>query len=238
MLLHPGIGRASALLLAKQGAKIAVNYASDRSSADSLIEELGGSSNAFAIQADAGSVKDIERMVSETVAKFGRIDILVPNAGLSIMADLEGTTEEDFDKTYALNVKGPYFLAQKAAPHMSAGGRVILLSTSLCTLSNITPNYLLYVSSKGAIEQMTRILSKDLARKGILVNAISPGPTDTDLFLKGKPEELLQRIASFSPFGRRGQPEEIAEGVAYLAGEGSRWVAGQILRINGAMTCN
>ena len=119
---------------------------------------------------------------------------------------------------------------------MPPGSHIILLSTSLCNSSNITPNYLLYVTSKGAIEQMVRILAKDLGTKGINVNCISPGPTATDLFFQGKSEELVNRIASANSFGRIGKPEEIAKAVAYFAGEGSSWVNGQILRVNGGMT--
>jgi 3-oxoacyl-[acyl-carrier protein] reductase len=119
---------------------------------------------------------------------------------------------------------------------MPSGSHIVLLSTSLCNVSTITPNYLLYVTSKGAIEQMVRVLAKDLGTKGINVNCISPGPTATDLFFQGKSEELVDRIASWNPFGRIGKPEEIAKAVAYLAGEGSSWVNGQILRVNGGMT--
>ena len=97
-------------------------------------------------------------------------------------------------------------------PHMPSGSHIVLISTGLTAMSTITPNYLLYVSTKGAIEQMVRVLSKDLARKGIVVNAIAPGPTATDLFLEGKSEQVLKAIAGMSPFGRIGKPEEIAEG--------------------------
>lgn len=102
-------------------------------------------------------------------------------------------------------------------------------------MSTITPNYLLYTPTKGAIDQMVRILSKDLASKGIVVNAIAPGPTATDLFLKGKSEQTLNAIAGFSPFGRIGKPEEVAEGILFMAGSGSQWVSGQTLRVNGGV---
>jgi 3-oxoacyl-[acyl-carrier protein] reductase len=166
-----GIGAATALLLSQLGAKVIINYSSDPTPADALVQQLGPS-NAIAIRANAGSVSDIERLVAESIAwpeSNGKIDILIPNAGISIMSSVEQTSEEDFDLTYNLNVKGPYFLVQKALPYMSSGAHVVLLSTSLCASSTITPNYLLYTSSKGAIEQMTRILAKDLGGKGINV---------------------------------------------------------------------
>ncbi len=118
---------------------------------------------------------------------------------------------------------------------MTADSHIILLSTSLCHASTVTPNYLLYCSTKGAIEQMTKVLSKDLGRKGISVNAVAPGPTGTDLFYKGKSEQMLKTIAGFNPHNRIGMPEEIADAVVFLSGEGSRWITGQILGVNGGM---
>lgn len=231
-----GIGASTALELASLGCKVIINYSSDPSPAEALVQKIG-STQAIAIRANAASIPDIERLVKESIAwSGGKIDILIPNAGISKMATVEQTTEEDFDLTYNLNVKGPYFLVQKALPYMPPGSSIVLLSTSLCAWSGITPNYLLYVSSKGAIEQMVRVLAKDLGAKGINVNAVSPGPTGTDLFFQGKSEELVTRIASSNPFQRIGEPVEIARGIVYLAGEGGKWVNGQVLRINGGMT--
>ncbi|KAG9199116.1 hypothetical protein G6514_009034 [Epicoccum nigrum] len=230
-----GIGAATALELASLGARVVINYASDSKPADELVQKIGADKS-IAIKANAGDVQEIERLVAETVAWGGKIDILVPNAGLCLMRTLEQTEEGDFQRTMDLNVKGPYFLAQKALPHMQPGSRVILLSTSLCNFSSLTPNYLLYVTSKGAIEQMVRILAKDLGTKGITVNCVAPGPTATELFFQGKSEEVVKRIASANPFGRIGEPGEIAGAVAYFAGEGGSWVNGQILRVNGGMT--
>ena len=118
---------------------------------------------------------------------------------------------------------------------MRSGSHIVLVSTTLCTASTVTPNYLLYCATKGAIEQMTRVLSKDLARKGISVNAIAPGPTGTELFLKGKPEPVLKMIAGFNPQNRIGTPEEVADAIVFFSGDGSRWVTGQVIRVNGGM---
>tara|TARA_R110002003_G_scaffold140_22_gene12895 strand:- start:1523 stop:2278 length:756 start_codon:yes stop_codon:yes gene_type:complete len=230
-----GIGAATALELASLGAKVVINYSSSSAPADALVQKIGAD-KALAIKANAGDVKEITRLVQETVSWAGKIDILIPNAGISVLKTVEQTTEEDFQRTYDLNVKGPYFLVQKALPHLSAGSHVILLSTSLCAVSSITPNYLLYTSSKGAIEQMTRVLAKDLGARGINVNAVAPGPTGTDLFFEGKKQETIDMIASWNPFKRLGKPEEIARAIAFLAGEGGSWVNGQILRVNGGMT--
>ncbi|KAK9490691.1 hypothetical protein V1508DRAFT_359601 [Lipomyces doorenjongii] len=229
-----GIGRATALRLANEGANVVINYSSDAAAADEVVN-LIGADRSLAIKADAGNIAELERLVSETVTKFGKIDILVPNAGVMLMKDLETTTEHDFELSMALNVKGPYFLAQKAAPHMAPGSHIIFFSTTLCAASTVTPNYLLYVTTKGAVEQMTRVMSKDLARKGISVNAVAPGPTGTDLFFRGKSEQLLKIIAGFNPQNRIGTPEEIADVVAFLGGNGSRWITGQTVRVNGGM---
>lgn len=229
-----GIGKATAIALAKAGAHVVINYSSDSAAANEVVEHIG-SDRAYALKANVGDVGEIKELVKHTVDKFGKIDILIPNAGVLPMKDLENTTEQDFDQTFGLNVKGPYFLVQSAAPHMASGSHIILVSTSLCAASTVTPNYLLYCSSKGAIEQMTRILSKDLARKAICVNAVAPGPTGTELFYKGKPESVLKMIAGFSPQNRIGTPEEIADTITFMSGPGSRWVTGQVIRVNGGM---
>ncbi|KAF2002045.1 NAD(P)-binding protein [Amniculicola lignicola CBS 123094] len=230
-----GIGRATALELASLGANVVITYSSDDAAAHSLVQEIG-SEKALAVKSNAGSLSDINTLISTTISKFSKIDILIPNAGIMPMRSIENTTEEDWDSCYNINVKGPYFLVQKAVPHMAPGSSIILLSTSLCASSTVTPPYLLYVSTKGSIEQMLRVLAKDLGRKGIRVNGIAPGPTGTELFFKGKSEELVKMIANGNPFGRLGTPEEIAGAMAFLAGSGSGWVNGQVVRVNGGMT--
>lgn len=229
-----GIGAATCLALAKAGASVVLNYSSDAVPANELVNKIG-KERALAVKGDASSVPFIDELVKQTVNKFGKIDLVIPNAGVLPMSTLEMTTEETFDKTFALNVKGPYFLVQKAVPYMTAGSRVILLSTTVNVVSTVTPNYLLYAASKGAIDQMVRVMSKDLASKGIMVNAVAPGPTGTELFLKGKSEQLLKGIASANPQGRIGEPEEIADVILFLCGQGSRWITGQRIPVNGGM---
>lgn len=229
-----GIGAATSLLLAKSGANVVINYSSDASAADELVKTIGGD-KALAIKGDAGSIPDIERMVSETVKRFGKIDILIPCAGMLLMKDLEHTSEQDFDSIMRLNVKGPYFLSQKAAPHMPDGSHIVLISTTQCHATSVTAPYLLYNATKGAIEQMTRVMSKDLLSKGICVNAVAPGPTGTELFYRGKSEQVLKMIAGLSPAGRIGKPEEIAEAIVWLCGASSSWVSGQVVKANGGV---
>ena len=118
---------------------------------------------------------------------------------------------------------------------MPQGSHIVLISTTQTTATTVQPPYLLYNSTKGAIEQMTRVMCKDLASKGISVNAVSPGPTSTELFLRGKSEQMLKQIAGLCPMGRIGKPEEIAEAIVWLSSGSSTWVSGQVLRANGGM---
>ena len=219
----------------KAGARVALNYSRDSSQAKRFVSELGPS-HAIAIQADAGSIVGAEKMVQEAVQEYGRIDVLILNAGIMPMKTVETTSEEDFDKIFALNVKGPYFLVQKALPHMKAGSRVIFVSTSVIHASQLSPPYTLYASTKGAIEQMTHAFAKDLGTKGITVNAVAPGPTGTELFMRGKSPELIKSIEGFSPFGKLGEPAELADVFVFLASEASRWISGQVILVNGAFS--
>ncbi|KAK0748439.1 hypothetical protein B0T21DRAFT_277237 [Apiosordaria backusii] len=232
-----GIGRATVLRAASLGASVVFSYLSPNSSATAseIITQIGDPSRALAIQADASKLEEIDKLVNAAVEKFGKIDIVVPNAGIMGMADLAHATEESYDAHFNLNVKGALFLVQKALHHFpSLGGRVIFISTGLNTASGVSPGYLIYVATKGAIDQMTRALSKDLAKKGITVNAVAPGPTGTDLFFEGKSEQIVNFLKNQSPFGRLGTPEEIADVILFLASEESKWVSGQIIRVNGA----
>lgn len=230
-----GIGKATAEELHARGATVIVTYGSDAAAADALIAQLGPA-RATAIQSDAASVAANQALVAQVVAQHARIDILIPNAGISIMRNLAATTEADFDRIFATNVKGPYFLCQAAAPHMPAGGRIILVSSGVTAYSAIPPPYLLYSSTKGTVEHMMRIMAKDLASKGILVNAVAPGPTGTDLFFVGKTDAQVEHVKAFSPFNRLAKPEEQAGVFASLCEDSMSWVSGQILRVNGAMT--
>ncbi|KAJ0122387.1 short-chain dehydrogenase reductase [Diaporthe amygdali] len=228
-----GIGKAISQRLAREGASVVVNFSRDASAAEEVVKAIG-SDKALAVQADVGSVAGVEKLVGAAVERFGRIDVVVPNAGIMPSRTTESTTEDDFDRAFGLNVKGPYFLAQKAVPHMASGGRVIFVSTGIAKATTVAAPYLLYGATKGAVEQMTRIMAKDLAAKGINVNAVAPGPTGTELFFEGKSEALVENIKKSSPFGRLGEPEDIANVVAFLSGKDSSWVAGQIIHVNGA----
>ncbi|KAF5343490.1 hypothetical protein D9758_015645 [Tetrapyrgos nigripes] len=234
-----GIGAAVALRLAEEGAKVVVNYVNSASAAEKIVSTIKskGNGDAIAVKADVGSVEGVVQLLDESVKAFGKIDALVLNA--AIMLSNKGLVEVDepfFDAHMKTNVKGPFFAVKHAVDKgmfPAEGGRVVFFSTSLTMNSAITPNYLVYTMSKGAVEQMARILAKDLASKNITVNTVSPGPIDTDLFRHEKTQELINRIAASSPFNRLGQPEEVAALVAFLVSPGSQWVSGQNIRVNG-----
>jgi 3-oxoacyl-[acyl-carrier protein] reductase len=230
-----GIGASIARTLAARGATVVINYASSSAAAESVLASLPRPETHLSIRADVSQVSECQRLVAETIAKYSRIDILVLNAGWMPSADLAGTTEEIFDRCYNTNVKGPFFITQAAAPYIpeDGSGRVVFFSTSLTGANTLTPGYTLYVSTKGAVEQMVRGISKDLGRRNIAVNAVSPGPTATELFFNGKSEQTLQMFRGMNPRGRIGEPEDIAEVVAFLSSKESGWVMGQNLRVNG-----
>lgn len=231
-----GIGKAVALALGRDGATVVVNYMSSAGPAEEVVKEIG-SDRATAIQADVSQVKASTGLIEKVVAKYGRVDILVLNAAQATpKGSIEQTTEDEFDRLYACNVKAPFFTLQTALPHIPDGGRVLLFSTSLTNWSNVSGNYLLYVSTKGAVEQMTRVLAKDLAKRGITVNCISPGPTATEGFYAGKTEQIVNHIVSTIPTGRLGRAEEVADVVTMIARPESSLVNGVILPVNGGFT--
>ncbi len=227
-----GMGRKIAEELARYGAKVIVNYASNPGLAEDVvngIKQNGG--DALAVQADISKVADLEVLFQKTLDAYGQVDILVNNAGIMITKPLVSMTEEDFDRQFAINVKGTYFSCQLAAKHMSENGRIINFSTSVT--GQMFPTYSAYAGTKGAVEQITRQLAKELGPKGITINAVSPGPVNTELFTVGKTAEQIASVGSMNSFGRLGEPEDIANVVLFLASPESQWVTGQTIRVNG-----
>jgi 3-oxoacyl-[acyl-carrier protein] reductase len=229
-----GIGRAVALRLARDGAAVVVNYAGNAEAAGRVVSEVDGfGGRAAAVRADVGRAADVVRLFDVTFEHYGRLDILVNNAGIFFTKPLAEVTEEEFDRILAVNVKGTFFCCQQAALRMSEGGRIVNFSSSTTAL--MLPRYSAYVATKGAVEQLSHVLARELGPRGITVNVVSPGPTDTELFSSDKTEEEKRRYAQMAALGRLGQPGDIAAVVAFLAGDEARWVSGQNLRANGGL---
>ncbi|EOS54198.1 SDR family oxidoreductase [Paenibacillus barengoltzii] len=227
-----GMGKTIAEELARRGAKVVVNYASSPEKAEAVVKGIqaeGG--EAVAIQADVSKLAELEKLFQKTKESFGRLDILINNAGVMVTKPLKDITEEDFDRQFAINVKGTFFAIQKAVDYMEAGGRIINFSTSVT--GQMFPTYSSYAASKGAVEQITRQLAKELGPLGITINAVGPGPVNTELFTVGKTPEQIKAVGNTNAFGRLAEPEDITSVVLFLAGPESGWVTGQTIRVNG-----
>ncbi|WP_263705586.1 SDR family oxidoreductase [Shouchella tritolerans] len=227
-----GIGRAIASQLADLGAKVVVNYSRSAQEANAVvtqIKEKGG--EAVAIQADIATVAEVQSLFQKTMEAFRQVDILINNAGVGIYKPIQEVTEEDFDKQFHLNVKGTFFACQQAMAYMEERGRIINFSTSV--VGQMFPTYSVYAGTKGAVEQFTRQLAKEFAAKQITINAIAPGPVNTELFTEGKSEEQIEGLKKLIGLGRIGEPEDIANVIEFLVSDKSQWITGQTIRVNG-----
>ncbi len=227
-----GIGRAIAQALAADGANVVVNRNHTPGPAEKVvagIEEAGGS--AVAIAADVSVRGEYEAMVRRLLAELGRWDILVNNAAVALTKPFAEVSEAEFDLSFAVNVKGVFNGLQLALEHLANGGRVVTLSSSTTAL--MLPGYAVYDATKGAIEQFTRVLSKDFGCRGITLNTVSPGATETATYRDGKSEQFLAGLEAMSAFGRLGRPTEVAAVVSFLASDAAGWMTGQNLRVNG-----
>lgn len=227
-----GIGRAIAERLAQDGATVVVNYGKSADKAKQVvagIEAKGG--KAVAIQADMSKVGDAGRLVKDTVKKFGRLDILVNNAGMFMFKPLVDMSEEEFDRMFALNTKGPYFALQEAAKVIQDGGRIVNISTDGTHIG--FGGATAYLGSKGALEQFTKGLAHELAPQGVTVNTVSPGYTDTAM-MPADPA-FRQMGEQASPLKRLGLPKDIADVVAFVVSEEARWLTGQNIHTGGGV---
>ena len=229
-----GIGRAIALRLAEDGIAVVVNYATSRQAADEVVAQIeAGGGKAVAVQADVGSPTAAATLFDAAEQSFGGADILVNNAGVMRLAPLAEMDDEAFETLLAINLTGTFRGIREAGKRLRDGGRIINFSSSV--VGAYGQAYGGYAATKAAVEAMTHVASKELGRRGITVNAVAPGPVETELFMTGKSEELVQNIVRTIPLGRLGQPQDIASVVSFLAGPDGGWVNGQVLRANGGM---
>jgi 3-oxoacyl-[acyl-carrier protein] reductase len=229
-----GIGAAIARRLAADGFAVVVNYAGSASEAARLVQEItdkGG--RAIPAQADVRDPQAVRRMFDAAQAAFGGVDVLVNNAGVMKLAPIAQVDDAMFDETIAINLKGVFNALREAATRLRDGGRIVNFSSSVVGLYQ--PTYAVYAATKAAVEAMTHILAKELGSRGITVNAVAPGPVATELFLRGKDQATIERIAQMNPLGRLGEVEDIARVVSLLVSADAGWINGQVIRANGGV---
>ena len=229
-----GIGAAIAERLGQDGFTVIVNYSGDASPAEALarkIEANGG--RALTARADVSNPVAVRGMFDAAEAAFGGVDVLVNNAGIMQLSAISDAEDASFSRQIDVNLKGTFNTLREAARRLRDGGRIINFSSSVVGL--LQPTYGVYAATKAAVEAMSGVLTKELRGRGITVNAVAPGPTATDLFLKGKPREVVDRLAKLPPLERLGQPADIANAVAFLAGPDGAWINGQTPRANGGI---
>jgi 3-oxoacyl-[acyl-carrier protein] reductase len=228
-----GIGRVVAERLAKDGMTVVVSYAGNPERAKEAVEAItaaGGTATAF--QADVADETQVAALFDETEKRYGGVDVVVHTAGIMLLSPLAELDLADFDRMHRTNVRGTFVVDQQAVRRLRRGGALINFSTSVTHIA--LPNYTAYAATKGAVDGMTLILAKELRGRDITVNAVAPGPTATPLFLDGKDDETVDRLAKFAPLERLGTPDDVAEAVSFLAGP-ARWVNGQVIYVNGGV---
>ncbi len=231
-----GLGRAAAIRLARDGFRVAIHYSTKPDAADAVAAEIrsaGGEAQVFG--ADLSTPAGFRSLFDQLDAAWGAngpyLDVLVNNAGVNQAVPFPETTEEQFDRLFNINVKGPFFGTQAALSRLRDGGRVIFLGTGLTRFA--LPQYAAYAASKGAIDVLAKYLAKQLGSRGITVNVIAPGATETDMNPYLQNPQAQQQVAGVTALGRHGKPDDIADVVSFLASDDSRWVTGQRIEASG-----
>lgn len=227
-----GIGRAVALSLGSQGVAVLVNYATNLEKANEVvraIKDAGG--RAEAAQGDVSNALDVARVFDVTIARWGRVNIVVNAAGHSVFKPTIALTDDDFERVFAVNARGAMYVLREAATRIADSGRIIQFSTGGTKMS--MPGTGLYSASKAAGEILALNLAKELGSRAITVNVVSPGATDTDGLVM--PKEQIAQIVGMTPLGRLGQPADVADAVVFLASDQARWITGQNIQVNGGI---
>lgn len=228
-----GIGKECAKRLARDGMCVVVGYASNKSEADKVVSEIVmGGARAIAVQADVADEEAVARMFERAMDEFGGVDVVINCAGIMALGAISELDIDALDRMYRTNIRGAFLVSKHAAKNIRSGGNIINISTSAG--KQAMNGYAPYSATKAAVDAISLILARELRGKNITVNAVAPGPTATELFMDGKSEELVDKIAKFSPMERLGTTEDIANTVSFLVGEG-RWINGQTIYVNGGM---
>jgi 3-oxoacyl-[acyl-carrier protein] reductase len=232
-----GIGASVAKHLAAEGAAVVVNYSSSKQGADKVVSEIAGKGGkAIAVQGDVAKPADIERLFAETKKAFGRLDILINNAGVYEFSPLDTVTAEQFHKHFDVNVLGLILASKEAAKYFGPeGGSIVNVSSTVTSLT--PPNSSVYTGTKGAVDAVTRTLAKELAPRKIRVNAINPGMVETEgVISAGFSEgEFRTQIEAITPLGRIGQVDDISPAALFFASPESAWITGETLRVAGGL---
>lgn len=227
-----GIGAGIAQRLAADGYAVVVNYAGSKEDADTVVQQItenGGT--AIAVQADVSAGTDVRRLFDEAEHAFGPVHVVVNNAGRAIRKPLAEFTEAEFDSVVSTNLKGAFLVLAESARRIADNGRIVNISASFQGAP--IPGYGPYAASKAAVETLSAVAAKELGSRGVRVNALRPGPTDTELFRKGKSDEIVQTFARQVALGRIGEPADIAATVSLLVGDDGGWITGQAFGANG-----
>jgi 3-oxoacyl-[acyl-carrier protein] reductase len=231
-----GIGAATAKALAAQGAAVVVNYATSKSDADSVVNTItkaGG--RAIAVQGDVSKAVDAKKIVAAAIAAFGRLDILVNNSGVYAFAPLEAVAEADFRRMFDVNVLGLLLVTQAAAPHMGEGSSIINIGSAVTAIT--PPATAVYTATKGAVDVITGVLAKELGPRKIRVNSVNPSLTETEGTRSAGmlASDFEAGLVAQTPLGRLGQPQDIAEVVAFVASDDARWLTGEKIIAGGGL---
>ncbi|MCJ2163420.1 MULTISPECIES: SDR family oxidoreductase [unclassified Pseudodesulfovibrio] len=229
-----GIGAETAKRLAQAGFAVVVNYVGNQEAAEEVILSIktrGG--RAVCVKADVSKQDEASRLFDQAEKEFGGVDVLVNNAGIMQLSLVAETDDAAVTRHLDINVKGTFNTLREAAERMRDGGRIINLSSSVIGLR--LPSYGIYAATKAAVESLTITMANEMRGRQITVNAVAPGPTGTDLFLDGKPQEVIDRLSNAAPLERLGTPEDIADTIVFLASPEGGWINGQVIRANGGI---
>ncbi|WP_331767824.1 SDR family oxidoreductase [Embleya sp. NBC_00896] len=229
-----GIGRAIVVRLAREGAAVMFSFKHDQAAAEDVVAEVAAfGGRAIAVRADQGSLPDLKHLFAEVDRSLGGLDVVVNNAAINPMGSICDASESDFDEVMAVNTKGPFFIIQAAAERLGEGGRIVNISSS-----GAVPGLALYFASKAALEAITAVAAHEFGPRGITVNSVTPGATETDMMRAAAGEHLeqaVEHVVSLTPLQRLGRPDDIAGVVAFLAGPDGQWITGQNLRASGGL---
>lgn len=233
-----GIGAGIAKQLAAEGAAVVVNYASSKEGADQVVNEIQSSGGkAIAVQGDVAKSQDVKRLFAEASKAFGRLDVLINNAGVYRFASLEEVTEDEFHREFNTNVLGMILATREAVRYFGdEGGSVINIGSTITSIN--PPTTVVYAATKGAVSTITRVLANELGPRKIRVNSINPGGVETEgshtLGMIGS--DFEQQMTAQTPLGRLGQPQDIAPVAAFLASSDSGWITGEVIQVAGGLS--